>query len=89
MKAKVTNTMVGSFLYNLGISYHEYGVLKCSKTKRKLYDFYKCDSVTSEQHAKIVESIPDAEFKTASPQYAPELKRVLVCIPKAALRGIK
>lgn len=86
MKIKVSNTMIGGFLYDIGVSYHDYGTLDCAKTKRKLYDYYKCNSISAEQKETILENIPDAIFKTSSPEYAPELKRVVVCIPKAALR---
>lgn len=80
MKYKITNAP--SFLCDNGISFYDFGVL--TQNGVKMFDYYKTDSVTQEQKRAILEWCPLAELKTASPQFAPELKSVLICFPKAA-----
>ena len=75
-------SQAASFLYGIGVSFHADGVL--SRDGVKLFDYYKADKITQEQRDKILAWCPLAEFKTASPEYAPEMKSVLVCFPKAA-----
>jgi len=74
-------TQAASFLYNRGISFHETGTL--TKNGVKLFDYYKTDSINAAQKAAILKWCKDARFFSSSPEYAPELKRVIVCFPKA------
>ncbi len=70
----------GSFLYSINVSYHEFGIIK-DNDKRKVFDYFKCDSLTQHQREQILQANKHVEFKTSSPQYAPEIKRVLICFP--------
>ena len=74
-------TKAASFLYGIGVSFHADGVL--SRDGVKLFDYYKADRISREQRDKILAWCPLVEFKTTSPEYAPELKSVLICFPKA------
>jgi len=74
-------TQAPCFLYRNGITFHADGTL--SRNGVKMFDYYKADSITQEQRQKILKWCPLAEFKTASPEHAPELKSVLICFPKA------
>ena len=79
MTYRITNAP--RFLYDNGVSFYECGVL--TKNGVKMFDYYKADSITQSQKNAILNWCPLAEFKTASPQFAPELKSVLICFPKA------
>lgn len=70
------------FLYRAGVSFHATGTLE--RDGVKLFDYYKADKVSADQRAAILAWCPLAEFKTAIPAYAPELRDVLICFPKAA-----
>lgn len=86
---KFKNSQAGSFLYNLGVSYHDYGIIKNDK-KEQIFDYFKVDKVSLEQWDKIVEVCPYAQLKTSRSQYAPEIVRGLICFPKAAFfRNLK
>lgn len=84
MSKRFKNTLAAPTLYKLGISYHAIGTISAQGSKEKLFDFYTCDKVTDAQKAALLEIAPDVQFKSISPQYAPEIKRVAVCFPKAA-----
>lgn len=84
MSKRFKNTMAASTLYGLGISYHATGTISEQGRKEKLFDFYTADKVTEEQKAALLAIAPDVQFKTIGPQYAPEIKRVAICFPKAA-----
>lgn len=81
--SKFKNSQAGSFLYNLGVSYHGYGIIKNEK-KEQLFDYFKVDKVTLEQWSEIVKACPHAQLKTSKSQYAPEIVKGLICFPKAA-----
>jgi len=74
-------TMAAPFLYNIGVSFHETGNLK--KKDVKLFDYYKSDSVNAKQKAAILKWCKDARFFSSSPEYAPEMRSVMICFPKA------
>lgn len=87
--SKFKNSQAGSFLYNLGVSYHGYGVITNDK-KQQLFDYFKVDKVTSEQWNKIVEACPHVQLKTSKSEYTPEIVKGLICFPKAAFfRNLK
>ena len=71
-----------SRLYRAGVSYHAYGTIKQGNSA--LFDYYKADKVTDEQLATIRQYCPDVQLKGTRSQYAPELRSVIVCFPKAA-----
>jgi hypothetical protein len=73
-------SQAGSFLYSINVSYHEFGIIKDNE-KRKVFDYFKCDSLTQEQREQILQANKYVKFKTSSPQYAPEIKKVLICFP--------
>lgn len=70
----------GSFLYSINVSYHEFGIIKDSDN-RKVFDYFKCDSLTQKQKDQILKANKNVHFKTSSPQFAPEFKKVLICFP--------
>lgn len=72
-------SQIASFLYSVGVNYHEFGTIK--QGKKKVFDYFKAERLTDNQKSLILESIPNCEFKTSSHQYAPEIKRALICIP--------
>ncbi len=80
MKYKINDA--ANRLYSAGINYYDYGTIKQGKTA--LFNYYKCDKVTEDQLATIRQYCPDVQVKGARSQYAPELRSVLVCFPKAA-----
>jgi len=69
----------GKFLYDLGVVYHGTGEFTEDKT---VYEYYKVDTITSEQVTEVKSKYPGAKIKGVSPEYAPELKRVAICFPK-------
>lgn len=76
------NTQAPHALYSLGVSYHDFGVIRQNGVA--MFDYYKCDVVTEEQRKAIVAIAPDVEFRSASPSFAPEIHKTLICFPKAA-----
>lgn len=61
---KFKNSQAGSFLYSLGVAYHDYGIIKNDK-KQQLFDYFKVDKVTLEQWNEIVKGLicfPKAAF---------------------------
>ena len=86
---KFKNSQAGSFLYNLGVSYHDYGVIKNDK-KQQIFDYFKVDRVTLEQWNEIVKACQHAQLKTSKSEYAPEIVKGLISFPKAAFfRNLK
>lgn len=69
-------------LYDLGVSYHDTGTI--TMDNRKHFDYYKVDSITPEQKEKITNIQSDVQFKSLATVYAPELTKLIICIPKAA-----
>jgi hypothetical protein len=61
--------------------YHDFGTIRDKASRKKLYDYYKGDSLTDEQKAIIRGELPTAEFMGSSSQYAPELRRAVVAFP--------
>lgn len=82
MKLPYKKADTASTIYRLGISYYAFGTL--SQGKAKLFDYFKCDKVTQEQIEALRSFCPDLQIKGVSPSYAPELRSVLLCFPKAA-----
>jgi hypothetical protein len=80
MPYKVTNAP--SFLYSIGVRQYESGNL--TKNGRKLFDYYKADSVTVEQKAAILKWCKDARFFESRRMFAPEQSAVMIAFPKAA-----
>lgn len=70
-------------LYDLGISFHAYGVLHDS-TGAKLFDFYKTDWLAPQDAEKIRAIAPDCQIRASRSEYAPEQVGVYICFPKAA-----
>lgn len=64
-------------LYRLGISYHAYGDIKDGR--KIIARWFKADKVTKEQKQALQALDCSVYFLTASPEYAPEIKNVLVC----------
>lgn len=90
MKLPYKISDAASRLYRAGIAYHAYGIIK--NDGKALFNYYKCDKITAEQQKKIAEFCPDAMIRGCASQYAPELRSVLVCFPKAAwyrMNGVK
>lgn len=71
-------------MYEAGVRQYASGVIRCDKSGAALFEYYKADSVTAAQRAELLAYCPDIKFMTASPQFAPELKAVAICFPKAA-----
>lgn len=76
-----------SVIYRAGISYHAFGTIK--QGRAALFDYYKCDKVTTEQLATIRQYCPDMQVKVISATYAPELRSVALCFPKVAFYRMK
>lgn len=74
-------THAPSFLYDIGVSYYETGTL--TKSGVKLFEYYRTDSVTVEQKAKILKWCKDARFFGSAKEYAPEIKSCMIAFPKA------
>lgn len=74
-------TMAPSFLHKLGVNYYETGTLK--KGGVKLFDYYRADSITTQQKAEILKWCKDARFFNSAREYAPELRSVMIAFPKA------
>ena len=69
-------------MYKAGISFYESGTLE--RNGVKIFDYYKADKISADQKSAILAWCPLAEFKGSSPEYAPELRNILICFPKAA-----
>lgn len=82
MRAPYKINEAASRLYRAGVSYYAYGTIKQGKTA--LFNYYKADKVTDAQLEALREYCPDVQVKGARSEYAPELRSVLVCFPKAA-----
>ena len=82
MKLPYKISDAASQLYRAGISYHAYGTLKVCKTA--YFDYYKADKVTDAQLTIIREFCPDVQLQGIRSEYAPEIKSVAICFPKAA-----
>lgn len=82
LRPTITMGAVPAFLYEIGVSYHDYGTISEKDSKVKLFDYYACDRITTEQKQKISEVVPLAQFKYHGQAYAPEIKNVSVWIPK-------
>lgn len=82
MSKRFKISQAASFLYSLDVRYHAFAVI--SKGKEKLYDGYKVDFITDDQKAAILKACPDCQFFGAYKEYAPELRGVYICFPKAA-----
>lgn len=79
-----------AFLYDNGISFHAHGILRDKATGTALYDFYKTDFLTQSQENAIRAWCKKVEFRGAYAEYAPEIRGVYICFPKAAaLKGGK
>jgi hypothetical protein len=75
-------------LYRLGISYHAYGDIKDGR--KIVARWFKADKVTKEQKEALQALDDSVYFLSASPEYAPELKSVLICFKtKAQLKREK
>jgi hypothetical protein len=75
-------TQAPAFLYSIGVRQYESGTL--TKQGRKLFDYFKADSVTVEQKAAILKWCKDARFFNSRPSYSPEQSAVMIAFPKAA-----
>ena len=81
MKYQITRAP--AFLHSIGFRQWESGVISDRATGTPLFDYYKADTLTDAQRAAILAWCPDAQFKHAGPQYAPEISHPIVCFPKA------
>lgn len=78
---------IPSFLASVGVIYHATGTLdhKLANGKTvKVYDVFKTDVLTYDQKIIISNKIKDCKFMVAVSQYSPEIKKVLICVPKKA-----
>lgn len=82
--AKFQNTRAAGMLYDLGVRVHASGVLREANTKAALYDFYKTDFLTESQREAITKKAKDVAFRGAFAEYAPEMRGIYICFPKAA-----
>lgn len=82
MKLPYKISEAGSRLYRAGVSYHAYGTIK--QGNDALFTYFKADKVTDEQLATLKQYCPDVQVKGIGAQYAPELRSVAICFPKAA-----
>lgn len=82
MKLPYKITEAPRMLYRAGISYHAFGTLKIGKSA--YFDYYKADMITDSQLEAIREFCPDVQLQGVRKEYAPEIKSVAVCFPKAA-----
>ena len=64
-------------LYKLGINYHSYGDIKDGR--KIVARWFKADEVTQEQKEALQALDGSVYFLSASPEYAPEIKNVMVC----------
>lgn len=70
-------------LYDMGISFHTYGVMSDSSGV-KLFDFYKTGWLAPQDAEKIRAIAPDCQIRESRAEYAPEQRGVYICFPKAA-----
>lgn len=78
---KARKTLNGADLYRAGVSYYNDGNVVNREGKRVGFAFL-CDSVTQAQKDALKAVCPSVEFRTSSPEYAPEMKRVAIFIPR-------
>lgn len=70
-------------LHGIGVRFHARGVLK-DGTGAALFDFYKTDWLAPSDADKIRALCPKVQFRESRAGYAPELRGVYICFPKAA-----
>lgn len=87
MKLPYKITQAGAMLYRAGVNYHNFGTI--TKNGARMFDYFLCDKVSEAQAATIRAFCPDVQFRTSSPQYAPEIKRAAVLFPKIAFYRAK
>lgn len=86
MKNRFKISRAASFLYDNGVRVCASGILRESGNGAALYDFYKADFVTDAQRESILSACPDACFRGAYAEFAPELRGIYICFPKAAMQ---
>ena len=79
MKYQVTQAP--RFLVSIDVHWHETGTLR--KNNVALFAFYKTDSLTATQKARILEWCKDARFFITRKEYAPEIRAYLIAFPRA------
>jgi len=79
MKYQVTQAP--RFLVSIDVHWHETGTLR--KNNVALFSFYKADSVTAAQKARILEWCKDARFFVTRKEHAPELRDCMIAFPRA------
>lgn len=67
-------------MQSAGVSYYDFGTHRLNG--KKLYDWYKTDSLTDRQIDILLKG--GATLRGVTSEYAPELKKVLVCFDKEA-----
>ena len=82
MKLPYKITEAPRMLYRAEVHYHAFGTLKIGKSA--YFDYYKTDKITDAQLATIREFCPDVQLQGIRSEYAPEIRSVAVCFPKAA-----
>ena len=82
MKLPYKITEAANHLYKAGVSYHAFGTLRICK--KAYFNYYKADKITDNQLATIREFCPDVQVTGIRSEFAPEIKYVAICFPKAA-----
>lgn len=79
---KLLDSDQGRTLYKLGVSYHAYGDIK--EGRKIVSRWFKADKVTKEQKEALQALDGSAYFLSTSPEYAPEIKNVMICFKTQA-----
>lgn len=79
MKNKISIFQLMKAFETAGFSFYAFGSVK--ENGKKIATFYKGDILKEETREKLKALVPSVFFLGSSCQYAPEIKRSLVCIP--------
>lgn len=74
-----------AMLHDIGVRFHASGVLR-DNSGAALYDFFKTDFISDQEQSAILAICPQAIFRGAYAEYAPELRGIYICFPKAEMR---
>lgn len=73
---------IGRYLDKIGISYFATGtVTRISATGETVYNYFKCD-IKQPLLDNVKKHFPNMIVLNSKPQYAPEIKHVLLCFKK-------
>lgn len=79
---KLSDSAQASTLYKLGVNYHAHGDLK--EGRKIVARWFNADKITKEQKAALQRLDDSVYFMSSAPEYAPEIRNVMICFKTQA-----